>query len=75
MSAPLLAVENLSISFPGEAGPVRVVDRVSLSIALGETLSPSLAVSSPERASPSRAATSCRCPCPTCVPSAVPESA
>jgi len=38
MSAPLLAVENLSISFPGEAGPVRVVDRVSLSIALGETL-------------------------------------
>jgi oligopeptide/dipeptide ABC transporter ATP-binding protein len=38
MSAPLLAVENLSISFPGEAYPVRVVDRVSLSIALGETL-------------------------------------
>lgn len=38
MSAPLLAVENLSISFPGEAGPVRVVDRVSLSIAQGETL-------------------------------------
>src|SRR5215468_8830371 len=38
MRAPLLAVENLSISFPGEAGPVRVVDRVSLSIALGETL-------------------------------------
>ena len=38
MSAPLLAVENLSISFSGEAGSVRVVDRVSLSIALGETL-------------------------------------
>jgi len=38
MSAPLLSVENLSISFPGDAGPVRVVDRVSLSIALGETL-------------------------------------
>jgi oligopeptide/dipeptide ABC transporter ATP-binding protein len=38
MSAPLVAVENLSISFPGEAGPIRVVDRVSLSIALGETL-------------------------------------
>jgi len=38
MRAPLLAVENLSISFPGEAGPVRVVDRVSLSIARGETL-------------------------------------
>jgi oligopeptide/dipeptide ABC transporter ATP-binding protein len=38
MSAPLLSVENLSISFPGDAGPVRVVDRVRLSIALGETL-------------------------------------
>jgi oligopeptide/dipeptide ABC transporter ATP-binding protein len=38
MSAPLLAVENLSIAFPGEAGPQRVVDRVSLAIALGETL-------------------------------------
>jgi oligopeptide/dipeptide ABC transporter ATP-binding protein len=38
MSAPLLSVENLSISFPGEAGPVRVVDRLSLAIAAGETL-------------------------------------
>ena len=38
MSAPLLAVEGLSISFPGDAGPVRVVDRVSLSVAAGETL-------------------------------------
>jgi peptide/nickel transport system ATP-binding protein len=38
MSAPLLAVEKLSIAFPGEAGPQRVVDRVSLAIALGETL-------------------------------------
>ena len=38
MSAPLLAVEGLSISFPGEGGHVRVVDRVSLSVAAGETL-------------------------------------
>ena len=38
MSAPLLAVEGLSISFPGEGGRVRVVDRVSLSVAAGETL-------------------------------------
>ena len=38
MSAPLLSVEGLSISFPGEAGPMRVVDRVSLSIGTGETL-------------------------------------
>ena len=38
MSAPLLAVEGLSISFPGDADPVRVVDRVSLSVAAGETL-------------------------------------
>jgi oligopeptide/dipeptide ABC transporter ATP-binding protein len=38
MSAPLLSVEELSISFPGERGRVRVVDRVSLSIEAGETL-------------------------------------
>ncbi len=38
MSAPLLTVEGLSISFPGEGGHVRVVDRVSLSVAAGETL-------------------------------------
>ena len=38
MSSPLLAVEGLSISFPGEGGHMRVVDRVSLSVAAGETL-------------------------------------
>jgi oligopeptide/dipeptide ABC transporter ATP-binding protein len=38
MSAPLLTVEDLSISFPGERGSVRVVDRLSLSVAAGETL-------------------------------------
>ena len=38
MTAPLLTVDNLSISFPGERGRVRVVDRVGLSIAAGETL-------------------------------------
>jgi oligopeptide/dipeptide ABC transporter ATP-binding protein len=38
MSAPLLTVEGLSISFPGEGGHVRVVDRVSLTVAAGETL-------------------------------------
>jgi oligopeptide/dipeptide ABC transporter ATP-binding protein len=39
MGAPLLTVEDLSISFPGEGGGrVRVVDRVGFSIAAGETL-------------------------------------
>ena len=38
MSAPLLLLENLSISFPAEGGRVRVVEGVSLSIAPGETL-------------------------------------
>ncbi len=38
MSAPFLAVDRLSISFPGEGGGVRVVDRVSLNISAGETL-------------------------------------
>jgi peptide/nickel transport system ATP-binding protein len=39
MSAPLLAVDRLSISFPGDGGrPMRVVDRVGLAIGAGETL-------------------------------------
>ena len=38
MSEPLLEVENLAISFPLEGGRGRVVDRMSLSIAAGETL-------------------------------------
>ena len=38
MSAPLLSVKNLAISFPTERGRVHVVDRVSLQIAPGETL-------------------------------------
>ena len=38
MSAPLLSVDGLSISFPGEGGGVRVVDQVSLSVSAGETL-------------------------------------
>lgn len=38
MSAPLLAIEQLAISFPSEAGRTAVVDRVQLSIAAGETL-------------------------------------
>jgi peptide/nickel transport system ATP-binding protein len=38
MSAPLLSLERLSIAFPGDQGPARVVDRVSLTIAAGETL-------------------------------------
>jgi len=38
MSAPLLEVDGLSVSFPGERGRVRVVDRVGLSIEAGETL-------------------------------------
>ena len=36
--AALLEVEDLAISFPGDAARVRVVDRVSLSIRVGETL-------------------------------------
>src|SRR5262249_25589573 len=35
MSAPLLAVENLSISSPGEVAAVLAVDRARLSIAPG----------------------------------------
>jgi peptide/nickel transport system ATP-binding protein/oligopeptide transport system ATP-binding protein len=39
MSAPLLTVDNLSISFPGERNSrTRVVDRVGFSISAGETL-------------------------------------
>jgi peptide/nickel transport system ATP-binding protein/oligopeptide transport system ATP-binding protein len=38
MSAPLLEIERLAISFPAEAGRVHVVDRVGLSIAPGETV-------------------------------------
>jgi oligopeptide/dipeptide ABC transporter ATP-binding protein len=38
MSAPLLAIERLAVSFPAEGGRVPVVDRVELEIAPGETL-------------------------------------
>src|SRR5262245_51325405 len=38
MTGPLLTVEDLAVSFPAEAGRARVVARVSLSIAPGETL-------------------------------------
>jgi oligopeptide/dipeptide ABC transporter ATP-binding protein len=38
MSPPLLQIEQLGVSFPGERQRVRVVDGVSLSIAAGETL-------------------------------------
>jgi oligopeptide/dipeptide ABC transporter ATP-binding protein len=38
MTAPLLQVANLSITFPGESGRMLVVDRVDLSVAAGETL-------------------------------------
>ena len=38
LSAPLLAIDRLALSFPGESGRVKVVDRVQLAIAPGETL-------------------------------------
>jgi oligopeptide/dipeptide ABC transporter ATP-binding protein len=38
LSAPLLAIDRLAISFPAEDGRVAVVDRVQLQIAPGETL-------------------------------------
>ena len=38
MSTPLLAVENLVLTFPGEGGRIAVVDKVSLTIERGETL-------------------------------------
>ena len=37
-AAPLLEVENLSISFPGAHGDVRIVDDVSFSVRPGETM-------------------------------------
>lgn len=36
--APLLEVQNLSISFPAAHGPVRIVDDVSFSVRPGETM-------------------------------------
>jgi oligopeptide/dipeptide ABC transporter ATP-binding protein len=38
MSTPLLEIERLAVSFPAEAGRVKVVDRMALSIAPGETV-------------------------------------
>ena len=38
LSAPLLAIDRLAVSFPAESGRVTVVDRVQLAIAPGETL-------------------------------------
>jgi oligopeptide/dipeptide ABC transporter ATP-binding protein len=38
VSAPLLAIDRLAVSFPAESGRVTVVDRVQLRIAPGETL-------------------------------------
>jgi len=38
MSTPLLQIEDLSVTFPGERERVPVVDRISLTIAAGETL-------------------------------------
>jgi peptide/nickel transport system ATP-binding protein len=38
LSAPLLAIDRLAVSFPAESGRVTVVDRVQLQIAPGETL-------------------------------------
>ena len=38
MSEPLLQIERLSTSFATEAGPVRAVDDVSLSLGAAETL-------------------------------------
>lgn len=35
MTEPLLSVEELAVSFPSEAGPVRVVDGISLSVGRG----------------------------------------
>lgn len=37
-AAPLLEVDNLSISFPGAHGDVRIVDNVSFSVRPGETM-------------------------------------
>jgi peptide/nickel transport system ATP-binding protein len=38
MSAPLLQIEGLGVSFPGDRARVRVVDRVGLTLKEGETL-------------------------------------
>jgi oligopeptide/dipeptide ABC transporter ATP-binding protein len=38
MSPPLLEIDRLAVSFPVEGGRVRVVDRVQLALAPGETL-------------------------------------
>jgi peptide/nickel transport system ATP-binding protein len=38
MSAPLLSVENLVLTFPAENGRIAVVDKLNLTIARGETL-------------------------------------
>ena len=38
MTAPLLTIERLAVTFPSEAGRTPVVDRVALAIAPGETL-------------------------------------
>ena len=38
MSAPLLEIDRLAVSFPADSGRMRVVDRVQLAIAPGETL-------------------------------------
>jgi peptide/nickel transport system ATP-binding protein/oligopeptide transport system ATP-binding protein len=38
MSPPLLEIDRLAVSFPAEGGRVRVVDRVQLALAPGETL-------------------------------------
>jgi oligopeptide/dipeptide ABC transporter ATP-binding protein len=38
LSAPLLAIDRLAVSFPAESGRVTVIDRVQLAIAPGETL-------------------------------------
>ncbi|MCG6567436.1 dipeptide/oligopeptide/nickel ABC transporter permease/ATP-binding protein [Tessaracoccus sp. ZS01] len=37
-AAPLLEVDNLSISFPGAHGPVKIVDNVSFTVRPGETM-------------------------------------
>ncbi len=38
MSAPLLEIERLAVSFPAERGRVTVVDRVAFTVAAGETV-------------------------------------